>query len=121
SPHPTRRDWLKSLGVGAVALGGSALALPSRLHAQTAHPPPPDSFRNPWIYAFTLGDVEAWVISDGHFSFNQGLEMMHPASERGAMQRLLEENHEPTDTIPIYVNILVIRRGAEVMIFDAGF
>ena len=118
--HPSRRDLLKSLGVGAMALGGSALAFPSRLHAETEAPSPALS-RNPWIYAFTLGDVEAWVISDGYFAFNQGLEMMHPESERGAMQHLLEQNHEPSDTLPIYVNILVIRRDSEVIIFDAGF
>lgn len=103
-PPPSRRDLLKTLGVGAMALGGSALTLPSRLSAETEPPSAPSS-RNPWIYAFTLGDVEAWMISDGFFVFNQGLDMMYPEKERGAMKRLLEDNHEPSDTLPIYVNI----------------
>ena len=119
-PRLSRRDLLRALGIGAAALGVSALHDRSILRAEPRPRPKADS-RNPWIYSFTLGEVEAWVISDGHFSFGQGLDIMYPESERAAMKDVLEANYEPTDTIPIYVNILVLRRGAEVMIFDAGF
>ncbi|MDQ8185170.1 MBL fold metallo-hydrolase [Pelagicoccus sp. SDUM812002] len=118
--NSSRRDMLKALGLGAIALGGSSLSQSTRLHAQSDRPEP-NNVRNPWIYAFTIGDSEAWVISDGHFSFNQGLDMMYPKNERDEMKRTLEENYEPTDTIPIYVNILVIRKDSEIVVFDAGF
>lgn len=120
SHHLSRRGMLKALGVGAVALGGSSMSFRSSLHAATGFLSAA-AFRNPWIYSFTLGDIEAWVISDGHFSFGQGLEIMYPESERDAMKRVLEENREPSGTIPIYVNILVLRRDSEVILFDAGF
>lgn len=61
--HQTRRDMLRSLGLGSAAVGiGSVLSSP-RLSANTAQSARPGS-RNPYIYAFTIGDLEAWSISN---------------------------------------------------------
>ncbi len=118
--HQTRRDMLRSLGLGSAAVGiGSVLSSP-RLSANTAQSASPGS-RNPYIYAFTIGDLEAWSISDGFMIFGQGLKMMYPESERPAMKTALEDIYEPTDVLPLYINVLVVRSDREVMLFDAGF
>ena len=78
-------------------------------------------FRNPSIYRFNIGEIEAFSISDGHSLIRPAMGMMHPESDRPVMQKLMEDNFERLDGIPLYVNILVLRKGKEVAIFDAGF
>lgn len=91
-----------------------------RLSASTATKPasPP---RNAHIYRFTIGDIEAWSISDGHLLMRSGVKLMWPEEERPKMQQDLVAHGERLDGIPLYVNILVLRRDREVAIFDAGF
>ncbi|MEM9159248.1 MAG: MBL fold metallo-hydrolase [Verrucomicrobiota bacterium] len=119
SANGSRREMLKTVGLGAAALGlGSVLSSPalgasSGLTGATK--------RNPWIYAFNIGDLQAWSISDGFMKFRKGLEMMYPESERESMKEMLIDNFEPTDFLPLYVNVLVVKSDSEVMLFDAGF
>ena len=118
--YQTRRDMLRSLGLGSAALGvGSVLNSP-RLSANATQSPS-DFMRNPYIYAFNIGDLEAWSISDGFMKFGQGLDLMYPVNERPLMKAALEDIYEPTDFLPLYVNVLVLRSDSEVMLFDAGF
>jgi len=49
------------------------------------------------------------------------LKLMYPEEQRDAMKLALKINGEPEDRIPLYVNILVIRRGKDIVVFDAGF
>lgn len=111
---------LKTLGVASAALGtGSVISSPS-LGAPASKGSGKNN-QNPWIYAFTIGDVEAWSISDGFLDIGQGLNLMYPESERGEMKKALEQRFEPTSSLQMYINILVLRRDKEVIIFDAGF
>lgn len=117
-PFQNRRNAIKQMGLGAATLG----ALPLLTKTQAATPQTKaGKRRNPWIYAFNIGDLEAWSISDGFMVFNNGLEMMSPDSEHGKMKAEMEAAHEKTDHIPLYVNVLVVRSDTEVMLFDAGF
>jgi len=77
--------------------------------------------RNPWIYHFKIGDIDAWSISDGFMKIGQGLNLMYPESERENMAAALKKNSEPLDHLPLYVNVLVIKKGNEIALFDAGF
>ena len=77
--------------------------------------------RNPWIYHFKIGELDAWSISDGFMHFGQGLKLMYPESERDKMAEVLKAHREPLDKIPLYVNVLVIKKDKEIAIFDAGF
>lgn len=116
----SRRDILKKLGVAGTALGtGSVISSPAFGKPESTRSG--KSNQNPWIYAFTIGDVEAWSISDGFLDFSQGLNLMYPEAEREEMKRALEQSFEPTNSLQMYINILVLRKGAEVIIFDAGF
>ncbi len=118
TPHPSRRQFL---GSSLAALG--AVALPSALSAASAAPPPlpPKNLNNPYVYRFKIGSLDAWSISDGHMLFNDGVDKMWPPAQREAMVKDLQAHGERTDGIPLYVNVLVVRRGNEVVLFDAGF
>ncbi|BDS08365.1 hydrolase [Oceaniferula spumae] len=77
--------------------------------------------RNPWIYHFKIGDIDAWSISDGFMKLGQGLSLMYPEAERENMANALKNHSEPLDHLPLYVNVLVIKKGDEIALFDAGF
>ncbi len=116
----SRRSLLKTLSVAGAALGtGYVISNPAL--GEPASPRTAKNNQNPWIYAFTIGDVEAWSISDGFLDFGQGLNLMYPESERDEMKKALEQRFEPTSSLQIYINILVLRKGSEVIVFDAGF
>lgn len=78
-------------------------------------------FRQPFVYQFSIGSLEAWSISDCDLAFREGLDLMHPESERPAMRAEMVRHGESLDAIPLYVNLLVVKSGNEIALFDAGF
>lgn len=117
TPYPSRRQFI---GTSLAALG--AASLPSLAGAASAPAAPPKkNLNNPYAYRFNIGGIEAWSISDGHMLFNDRVDKMWPPDQRPAMVRDLEAHGERTDGIPLYVNVLVLRRGREVVLCDAGF
>lgn len=76
---------------------------------------------NPFVYHFKIGDFDAWSISDGDMLFRKPLDLMWPREDQSRMQDWLESHGEPTDTLSLDVNILVVRIGKEIALFDAGF
>lgn len=114
SPLPlSRRRFLTAAATGSAA----ALLTPGTVAAEAA----PAPRRNPFIYRFAIGEIEAWSISDGHMLLKDGINLMWPDTERRAMRADLEARAERTDGLPLYINILVIRVGREIAIFDGGF
>jgi glyoxylase-like metal-dependent hydrolase (beta-lactamase superfamily II) len=103
------------LGGVFAAAGGSVLAQDSKPAAA------PDPLRNPLAYHFKIGEFDAWSISDGHMLFRGPLDLMWPREDQPQMKEWLENRGERMDGIPLYVNILVVRIGTEIAIFDAGF
>src|SRR5262245_38358702 len=112
----SRRQFL------GVALSTAATAMVSPISAaEISAQPAPTKPRNPFVYAFTIGEMEAWSISDGHMLFREGVNLMWPEAARPAMLEDLKLRGERLDALPMYINILVVRSGREVAIFDAGF
>lgn len=111
--HLGRRRFLA--GAFAAAAGGVVLgqnpAAPAVIKPQ----------RNATVYQFKIGELDAWSISDGHMLFRGPLDLMWPPDDRPQMKEWLVNHGERMDGIPLYVNILVVRIGNEVAIFDAGF
>jgi glyoxylase-like metal-dependent hydrolase (beta-lactamase superfamily II) len=103
------------LGGVFAAAGGSVLAQETKPAAV------PDPLRNPLAYHFKIGEFDAWSISDGHMLFRGPLDLMWPREDQPQMKEWLENRGERMDGIPLYVNILVVRIGTEIAIFDAGF
>lgn len=122
APHSSRRQFLAT---SAAAL--AAATLPSALSAadekKPAAPKPAAAKgpRNAFAYHFGIGDIEAWSLSDGNMSLKEGLDLMWPEGERPAMKDDMVAHGERTDVLPLYVNILVIKVGNEIALFDGGF
>ncbi|NCQ36265.1 MBL fold metallo-hydrolase, partial [bacterium] len=71
---------------------------------------------------FRIGDFEAWSISHGYGTFKQGVtKKMWPPAEQAEMTKALVALGERPDDMTLYVNILLLRHGKEVIIVDAGF
>lgn len=109
-----RRKFLSHLGLAAAGITTAPYLIADDRRREL-------STRNPWIYQFKIGELDAWSISDGFMHFGQGLNLMYPVSEREKMAEVLKAHREPLDKIPLYVNVLVIKKDKEIAIFDAGF
>lgn len=117
STPTSRRQFLAA---SATAL--TAAALPRVLTAaDTPAAPAAAPARNAFAYRFTIGEIEAWSISDANMALKEGLGLMLPEPDRPAMKADLVAHGERTDVLPLYVNILVAKLGNEIAIFDAGF
>lgn len=115
SPFASRRQFL------GAAVTSAATALVRPVSAEGTAPPVPAKERNPFVYAFRIGEMEAWSISDGSALLREGIGLMWPEEERPAMIEDLKLRGERLDALPLYINILVVRSGKEVALFDAGF
>lgn len=104
--------------VGTALAGMAALTAKSGAEPQAAAAP---AFRIPFVYRFKIGELEAFSISDCNLGFREGLALMWPEEDRPKMKEQMERYGEKLDSLPLYVNILVIRSGNEVAVFDAGF
>ncbi len=129
-PAPSRREFLGTSlsALGAAVLPSAAFAAAASSPTSTpapaavaARPIPPKNHANPFVYKFNIGKIEAWSISDGHMLFNDRVDKMWPPEKRPAMHQDLVDYGERTDGIPLYVNVLVLRLGHEVVLFDGGF
>ena len=109
-----RRGFLG--GIMAAAAGGRVLGQDAKPAAAA-----PDPLRNPMVYHFRIGELDAWSISDGHLLFRDPLNLMWPREDHPKMKEWLASHGERLDGIPLYVNILVVRIGTEIAVFDAGF
>jgi len=114
TPSISRRGFVGN-SLGAIALLGTSHAV----SAKTTEAPA--AFREPFIYPFRIGEVEAWSISDANSMLNDGLDLIWPREQHPAMAAVMQQHGEPAGAIPLYVNILVLRHGHEVILFDAGF
>lgn len=112
----SRRAFLGSASAAVAATFASRSLFAANVTAPAPKPP-----RNPFTYHFAIGDIEAWSISDGHMLFKEGLNLMWPEADRPAMKADLEAHRERTDALPLYVNILVVKAGNEIAVFDSGF
>ncbi|MCW1883729.1 MBL fold metallo-hydrolase [Luteolibacter flavescens] len=109
---------LSRRGFVGTALAGMA-ALTAKAAAQ--QPAEPKAFRDPFVYRFKIGELEAFSISDCDLRLGEGLDLMWPVEERPKMKEEMVRHGERAGPLPLYVNILVVRSGSDVLLFDAGF
>lgn len=118
----SRRRFLGASALGIAALPtaqASAVATPSPVNRSASLAPKTPG--KPFVYPFRIGSIEAWSISDGHALFSDRLDKMHPPEERPRMFEELAAHGERLDGFALYVNVLVLRIGREVVVCDAGF
>lgn len=117
----TRRSWLK---VGGSALALAALDLP-RVHAETppgpaAPPPAPTGIPAEPIHRFRVGDFEAFVLFAGFMEVKpQRPPEAGEAAFAAAFAAALAELGPPANLFYPF-NVLLLRRGAERILIDAG-
>lgn len=123
SSERSRRQFLGGLGTAFAAMG-----IPATLNAAqpvddgAGNPIAKKTIQNPYIYEFRVGEFEAWSISDGFDTFKEGVKNnMWPPAEQAEMSRALVALGERPNDMTLYINILLLRHGKEVIIVDAGF
>lgn len=109
----TRCRFIGSLGAAVTALGMPASLIAAKTDTDAAgNSLAKKTILNPYIYAFRIGDFEAWSISDGYGTFNQGVtKKMWPPAEQPRMTEALVALGERPDDMTLYVNILLLRHG----------
>ncbi len=117
SQIPSSRRRFVTTALAGLPLLGTTVSPAQETAIKPAAPP----FRQPFVYKFSIGSMEAWSISDCDLAFREGLDLMHPESERPAMREEMIRHGESLNAIPLYVNLLVVRSGNEIALFDAGF
>lgn len=115
----SRRDFFSKTTVTASALTIGSL-LPFRVIASEADASPLN-FKNVLTYQFKIGEWDAWSISDGSSMFPNILQFMAPVEEHNKMETAIEEAFLSADPFQFYFNILVLKKGSELVIFDGGY
>lgn len=112
-----RRRWFGTgLAAGAVTLGlrnGPAAQAQEKGNDQAL------SGHNAHVYRFTLGECEAAVISDGQ-KFRDGALGMILTDDKEAVADALEAAYEPRDGFSADYNVLVLKKGDRIALFDTG-
>lgn len=120
----TRRELIgRGAVTGAALLTGSLLSRPGK-----ADPDPPVVTpgyvpllpAGPEIYAFRVGATEAYVIHDGIF-VNPGVQpTFAPEGKQSEVRQLLENAYLPTDRVVLSINVLLLKKGREIILVDSG-
>ncbi len=112
----TRRDALKMAGAAGVMAAFPWSGAPE------ASPAPP-ALKGPQAggyYRFTIGDVEAVVISDGGLSFQPIQPTWAPEASKEELESALRSAFLPADRLNLDVNTLLVRIGGELILVDSG-
>ena len=109
----SRREMLRLAGLGT----GLAL-LPGRLVAESApFPPPPPP--NSGLYRFRVGQFEATALVTGFMESEPQQPFFAPQADAAAFRAALAEA-AVTGSVRLHFNALLLRRGAETILIDAG-
>jgi len=112
----TRRDALKLAGAA-----GAMAALPwSGIPEAEAAAPALKGPQAGGYYRFTIGDVEAVVISDGALSFQPIQPSWVPEAPKEELEGMLRSSFLPTDRFNLDVNALLLKIGGELILVDSG-
>jgi glyoxylase-like metal-dependent hydrolase (beta-lactamase superfamily II) len=112
----TRRDALKIAGAAGIL---SVLPWSGIPEAGAAAP----TLKGPQgggYYRFTIGDVEAIVISDGGLTFQPIQPTWAPEASKEELEGMLRSAFLPTDKLNLDVNTLLLKIGGELILVDAG-
>lgn len=119
--HPARTALALALTVLVAACGVSAPP-PATVDAP---PPPldiaasqaPDSAD---IHRFTIGNLQAAVLRDGDIRFPNDGKTLAVGEPKADVDAVLSKAGEPTDTVHLAVQALLVRSGDRVLLFDTG-
>ena len=117
----SRRSMFKVAGVAGVAAAGlawpssAALAVPMSRRVVDGPGKQPAGF-----YRFTVGSVEATVISDGFGAIPGPHPMLAPEATKEELGKVLHDTYQPEDKAPIEFNPVLFKLGSELVLIDTG-
>jgi glyoxylase-like metal-dependent hydrolase (beta-lactamase superfamily II) len=79
-----------------------------------------DISRKTGFHRFWTGGLELTVVSDGYIVFDPPQPLLAPVASKAAFNSALESYFLPTDRVEIALNTLVIKKGTQVILIDAG-
>jgi glyoxylase-like metal-dependent hydrolase (beta-lactamase superfamily II) len=106
-----RRTLIKQLAL----MGFSAVPLKSLLASTITSHPGKRSF-----HAFRLGALELNVVTDGHIVTQPVQPSFAPGIAAEKVADALQRSFRPTEEIDLAVNILVIKKGTDIILIDTG-
>lgn len=107
-----RRTLIKQLAV----LGLSAVPLQSLLaSSQKTYTGGKRSF-----HPFRVGELDLLVVTDGHIVTTPVQPSFAPGIAADKVTEALHESFRPTDAIDLAVNILVVKKGSDIILIDTG-
>lgn len=109
----SRRAFLQSIGVGALAVGAGARFGVAAVRAQGETMPMPSAFQR-WM----LGDLELTAIQEGVVQFPPTFFAVNAPEEE--LTALLEQKNLPTDLLNATITILLVRSGDRLTLIDTG-
>ncbi len=107
-----RRALLKTAGIT-----GLSTLLP---FSKNMASPPAAANKNGVVFPFTLGDLELMIITDGHALFQPAQPIFAPGVAPAAVAQLLHDNFLPETAVDVSLNILVLKKGKDIVVFDTG-
>ena len=116
TPAFSRRDALRWLGLAGA--GAMLPALPGLAWADAATRPAKTA--TPTIYPFKIGSLDAVVLSDGGGSISPIHPLFAPEATEEQLNEVLKQWFLSTETIDFYFNVLLVRIGGELVLFDTG-
>lgn len=120
----SRRGVLRAAavaGLAAAAPVGVASAARAGIAAQP-EPKPADSRPfPPAFYPFKIGSLDAWTFCDGSAENGNLQPPFAPEASAEELKKVLADNLQPTDRANFHFNILCVRIGSELVLFDAGY
>lgn len=124
--HHIRRPAHAGLVV-ALAVALAACAEPAPPPATVDAPPPPmaavdtaAAATTADVHRFRIGALDAAVLRDGDIRLPNDSKTLGVGAPKAELDALLEKAGEPTDTVHLSIQALLVRSGDRVLLFDTG-
>jgi len=109
-----RRTLLKHTGL----LAAGAVGLPA--FRATVSEEFAAGIKNAGYFCSQLGEMELLVVTDGHGMFKPAQPMFAPGIPTVDFEAILQQNFLPPGVVDIAFNVLVIKKGKDIILFDTG-
>ena len=116
----SRRSVLTAATAGTAALAGGWMWPRPASAAALVQAEGKPAATNPITYKFKIGSIEAIAISDSQLQIAPIHPIFAPEAKAEEVNKILVDNFKATDSVRPEVNVLVLRKGSDVVLIDTG-
>lgn len=116
----TTRDVSRRQLFTLAGLAGAAAAFPGIAWGQQTSDPLAPGAQPAGFYRFKIGKLEAIALSDGQSAVAPIRDILAPDMTQEQIEDALAEVFHPADKAPIQFNVLLVRVGKDLVLFDGG-